>query len=109
MDFHHPTMNTLWGHGGRTKRRRKMSVYDVIYETLGHTHPGISTVKDMGEYSTPKKIIELERDSLWNLSTINPEISLETHKIFHPGNILETRTLVFEIDTVSHSLTWEKE
>ena len=32
-----------------------MSVYEVIYKTLGHTHPGISTASGMGEYITPKK------------------------------------------------------
>ena len=32
-----------------------MSVYDVTYETLGHTHPGISTEAEMGEYSPTKK------------------------------------------------------
>ena len=61
-----------------------MSVYDVTYKNLGHTHPGISTAEDMGEYIPPKKGMELERDSLLTLSSINPEISLETHKIFHP-------------------------
>ena len=25
-----------------------MLVYDVTYETLGHTHPGISTAAEMG-------------------------------------------------------------
>ena len=38
----------------------------------------------MCEYSTPKKGMELENDSLLNLSIINMEISLETHKIFNP-------------------------
>ena len=63
-----------------------MSVYDVTYETLGHTHPEISTAEDMGEYSPPNKGIYLERDSLLTLSSINMVISLETHKIFHPEN-----------------------
>ena len=60
-----------------------MSVYDVTYETLGPTHPVICTSEYMGEYSPPKKGMELERYSLLNLSSINPERSLDTHKIFH--------------------------
>ena len=32
-----------------------MSVYDVTYKTLGHTHPGMYIVADMDEYSQPKK------------------------------------------------------
>ena len=79
-----------------------MSVYDVTYKTLGHTHPVISTAADMGEYSPPNKWMELERYSLLNLSSINPEILLETHKIFHPENNGETRTWSNEIEIVSH-------
>ena len=60
-----------------------MSVYDVTYKTLGNTHPGISTPEDMGKNSPPKKGVEMERDPLLTLSSINPERSLETHKIFH--------------------------
>ena len=63
-----------------------MSVYDVTYETLGHTHSGIYTEADMGEYSPPKKGMESERGYLLTLSIINPERSLETHRIFHPEN-----------------------
>ena len=33
-----------------------MSVYDVTYQTLGHTHPGISTASDMSEYNPHKKV-----------------------------------------------------
>ena len=40
-------------------KRYHMSVYDVTYETLGHTHPGISTAVDMGEYIPSKKGMEL--------------------------------------------------
>ena len=58
-------------------------IYDVTYETISHTHPGISTVADMVEYSPHNKGIELENYSLLTLSGINPERSLETHKIFH--------------------------
>ena len=36
-----------------------MSVYDVTHETLSHTHPVIYTPSDKGEYSTPKKGMEL--------------------------------------------------
>ena len=60
-----------------------MSVYEVTYETLGHKHPGISTAADMGWYSLTKKGMELERDYLLTLSIINPEISLDIHKIFY--------------------------
>ena len=63
-----------------------MSVYDVTYETLGHTHPVISTVSATGEYSLPKKGMEHERDALLTLSGIKLERSLDNHKIFHPEN-----------------------
>ena len=55
-----------------------------LYETLGHTHTEISTAEDMGEYIPPKKGVELESNLSLTLSVINLEISLETHKIFHP-------------------------
>ena len=61
-----------------------MSVYDVTYETIGHTHPVISTAAEMGEYITPKKGMEPERNLSSIVSIINPERSLEIHKIFHP-------------------------
>ena len=32
-----------------------MSVYDVTYKTIGHTHPGNSTAAGMGEYNPTKK------------------------------------------------------
>ena len=32
-----------------------MSIYDVIHKTLCHTHAGISTAEDMGEYSPRDK------------------------------------------------------
>ena len=40
------------------------------YKTLGHTHPGIYTAADMGEYSPYKKGMELERNFSFNLSRI---------------------------------------
>ena len=61
-----------------------MLVYDVTYETLGHTHPGISTAAEMGEYSMPTKGVKLERYSLLTLSCIKLVRSLETRKISHP-------------------------
>ena len=61
-------------------------VYEGTYKTLGHKHPVIYTAADMGEYSSPKKYMELERDYLLTLSGINPERSLETHKIFYAEN-----------------------
>ena len=39
--------------------------------------------------------MELEIDSLLNLSSISPEISLEAHEIFHPERKGETRTIIF--------------
>ena len=44
-----------------------MSVYDVTYKTLGHTHPGFSTATDMGKYSPHNKGMELEWVYLLNL------------------------------------------
>ena len=61
-----------------------MSVYDITYKTLVHTHPVIYIAAQMGEYSATKKVMELERNYLLTLQSINPEISLETHKILHP-------------------------
>ena len=61
-----------------------MSVYDVTYETLGYTQLGISTTPEVGEYSLPKKGTELENNSSLTPSMINLNISLETHKMFHP-------------------------
>ena len=37
-----------------------MPVYDVTYETLGHTLPVIYTSTEVGEYSPYKKGVELE-------------------------------------------------
>ena len=62
-----------------------MSVYDITYKTLGHTHHGIYTASEMGEYSLSKKGMKLERNFSFNLSSIK-EKSLEPHKIFHPEN-----------------------
>ena len=50
-----------------------MSVYDVTNKTIGHTHPVIYTAADMGEYSPPKKGMELEMNLSLKLSSINPE------------------------------------
>ena len=86
-----------------------MSVYNVTYKTLGHTHPRISTAEEMGSYSPPKKGMESERNFSLTPSSFNLEIELDTHRIFHPENHRETRTWSYEIDKVSHSLTWEKE
>ena len=32
-----------------------LSVYEIIYETLGHIHPGIFTAADKGKYNPPHK------------------------------------------------------
>ena len=63
-----------------------MSIFDVIYKTLGHTHTGIYTAEDMGEYVSPRIGMELKRSYLSTLPSINIERSLETHKIFHTVN-----------------------
>ena len=62
-----------------------MSVYFVTYETLGHTHPRISTAAEMVEYSPSKKGMELESNLSFTLSIIK-ERSLEPHTIFHNEN-----------------------
>ena len=51
-----------------------ISVYDITYKTLDHTHPVISNVADMGEYIPPNKGIYLERNLSLTISIINPEI-----------------------------------
>ena len=53
--------------------------------------------------------MELESNYLSTLSSIHPEKSLKTHEIFHPENHLEKSKLSDWIDTVSCSLTWEKD
>ena len=39
-----------------------MSVYDVAYENLCHTHSGIYTAAEISEYIQYKKGMELERN-----------------------------------------------
>ena len=51
-----------------------MSVYDITYETLGHTHPRIYTILEMDEYRPPKKCMEPEWNYLGNLSSIYPKV-----------------------------------
>ena len=63
-----------------------MSVYDVTYETLGHTHSVITTAEDMVEYRPPNNGMESESNFSLTLSSINPEILLEIHKRFNPKN-----------------------
>ena len=60
-----------------------MSVYEITYKTIGQTHHVIYTAEEMGEYSPPKKGMEVERNLSLTLSIINTKILLETHKIFH--------------------------
>ena len=62
-----------------------ISVHGITYETLCHTNPVISTAEEMGEYRQPKKGMELEINLSLTLSSIHPEISLVTYKIFLPG------------------------
>ena len=59
-----------------------MSLYDITYKNLGRTQPLIFTALEMGEYRTQKKRIKLECNFPLNLSSIHPEISLDTHKLF---------------------------
>ena len=63
-------------------KTQHMSVQDITYETLGHTHPVISTASDLGKCSLPKKGMKLERNFSLTLSSIDPDISLQTHKYF---------------------------
>ena len=62
----------------------------------------------MGRKSSHNKGMELERYSLLTLIGVIPEISWETHKRVHTENQRKTRTWSYEIDTVSHSLNWDK-
>ena len=71
-----------------------MSVYDVTYKTLGRTYPVIYTAVEMGWYSPSNKWTELERNFSLTLSSINPERSLENHKIFHPRKLLKKQDVV---------------
>ena len=63
-----------------------MSVDEIAYKTLDHIHPGISTAVEMSEYSPYNKVMELGSNLSLTLSSINPERSLETQKIFHTEN-----------------------
>ena len=49
-----------------------MLVYDIIYETLDHTHPVIVTASEKVGYSPTKKYVESERNSLLTLSSTHP-------------------------------------
>ena len=40
MDFHHPILNTLWGHGGRSRRRRRRKVVLLCPCHHGQEGPG---------------------------------------------------------------------
>ena len=50
-----------------------LSVYDITYKTLDHTHPVIVTESEKGKYIPTKKDMEFESNSLLNLSIIYPE------------------------------------
>ena len=63
-----------------------MPVYDITYKTLGHTHPGISTAAKMGEYTPPKKGMELGSNALGNLSSIHPNIYIYIYTIDKTGH-----------------------
>ena len=67
------------------------------YETLGYTHTGIFIVSDKVKYNPPKTDTELESNYLLNLSSM------------HSEKYLINQYMVSGIDTVSHSLTRDKE
>ena len=56
-----------------------LSVYDITYDTLYHTHPEIVTAAEKGEYIQTKIYMKLERNSSLTLSCTHPETLLETH------------------------------
>ena len=64
----------------------QISVYEIIYKTIGHTHSRIFTMEEKGEYTPTKEGIETEMNLSSNLSSIHPEISLDTKERFHPEN-----------------------
>ena len=68
-----------------------LSVYDITYETLGHTHPGFFTAADKGECSPT---MELERNYVLTLPIIHTEKLYETHKIFCPKKSFRNQSMV---------------
>ena len=48
----------------------------------------------MDEHILPKKGMELEKNFSLTLSGIDLEISLDTHKIFHPGKYLTNQDMI---------------
>ena len=56
--------------------------FDITYEILSHTHPGIVTTVEKGGYSPSKTDMELERDPLLNLSCIYSENHWRLMKYF---------------------------
>ena len=61
-----------------------MSVYDITYKTLGHTHHRNGTAAQKGERIPTKKEKEFEKNYLLNLPSIHPEKSLDTHEKCYP-------------------------
>ena len=87
-------MHYLCGHNIYFSTAYHLSVYDITYNTLGYTHPGIVTTTEKGEYIPSKKRMELERNFSLTLSSIHPEISLETQEIFYPEKSLRNQDMV---------------
>ena len=61
MYFHHPIMNTLWGHGGQFKRRKKTCT-EVRVETATEVDKKINDIpgKTKEKYIRTVKIRALE-------------------------------------------------
>ena len=71
-----------------------MSVQDITYETLGHTHPGFYTSAEMGECISHNKEMELESNISLILSSINLERLWDTHKRVHTEKLLRKQDMV---------------
>ena len=72
----------------------------------------------MREYIPPEKEMELERNLSLTLSSIHPEISLESHKRFHAEILLRNQYMVIwdihsvaltNLGEVTLILDWTKE
>ena len=61
-----------------------MSVHDITYKNIGHTHPGTVIIVEKVGYNPPNEGVESERNLSLTLSSFHSEKPLETHEIFHP-------------------------
>ena len=71
-----------------------LSVYDVKLKKLGHTHPGIVTPADKGEYKSPNKLMELERNFSFTLSSNYSENHWRLMKYFILKNSFRNQYMV---------------